>query len=237
MKILFSIVLMVSAALFSNCNRQQKPDYKTSLSAAEFAERIAENPTSIILDVRTPEEFLEGHLQEARNTALNGNDFEQQIKALNKSQPIFVYCLSGGRSSEAADKMRSDGFEHVYELQGGIMKWRAANLPEVANTSTISLGMTKQEFDSLLISDKLVLVDFHADWCAPCKKMKPYLDEISKEMAYKVIVIRINADDHRALCEQLEIDALPVLQLYKNEILIWYNTGYINKADVVKQLL
>lgn len=237
MKILFSIILIASAALFGNCNRQQKLDYKTNLSAAEFAERIAENPNAIVLDVRTPKEFLEGHLQEARNADLNMNDFEQQIKALDKSQPIFVYCLSGGRSSAAADKMRSDGFEQVYELEGGIMKWRAANFPEVANVSSISWGMTKQEFDSLLISDKLVLVDFYADWCAPCKKMKPYLDEIAKEMADKVIVIRINADDHKALCEQLKIDALPVLQLYNKEILVWNNTGYIDKEDVVKQLL
>jgi thioredoxin len=79
-------------------------------------------------------------------------------------------------------------------------------------------------------------VDFYADWCAPCKKMKPYLDEISTEMADKVVVLRINADDNKQLCKDLKIDALPVLHVYKNAVKTWTNVGFIEKADVVKQL-
>jgi thioredoxin 1 len=132
--------------------------------------------------------------------------------------------------------MRSDGFKTVFELDGGIMKWRGANLPETTDNTVASNGMTKLQFDALLNSDKIVLIDFYADWCAPCKKMKPYLDEISKDMADKVLVIRINADDNQALFKELKIDALPVLQLYKNKTLTWTNTGFIDKAEVVKQL-
>jgi thioredoxin-like negative regulator of GroEL len=51
-----------------------------------------------------------------------------------------------------------------------------------------------------------------------------------------VLLIRINADDNQSLCKELRIDALPVLQLYKNKTLIWTNTGFIEKAEVVKQL-
>jgi thioredoxin len=132
--------------------------------------------------------------------------------------------------------MRSEGFKTVYELDGGIMKWRGANLPETTENKVISNGMSKQQFDALLKSDKVMLVDFYADWCAPCKKMKPYLDEISKDMADKVVLIRINADDNQALCKELKIDALPVLQIYKNKNLTWINEGFIEKAEVVKKL-
>ena len=66
--------------------------------------------------------------------------------------------------------------------------------------------------------------------------MKPYLDEISKDMADKVVLIRINADDNQALCKELKIDALPVLQIYKNKNLTWINEGFIEKAEVVKKL-
>jgi len=116
------------------------------------------------------------------------------------------------------------------------MRWRAANLPETTDITTTSSGLTKQQFDNLLVTDKLVLIDYYADWCAPCKKMKPYLDEISRDMADKVVVVRINADESRALCKELKIEAIPVLQIYKNKTLIWANTGFIEKEAVVKQL-
>lgn len=55
-------------------------------------------------------------------------------------------------------------------------------------------------------------------------------------MADKVVLIRINADDNQALCKELKIDALPVLQIYKNKNLTWINEGFIEKAEVVKKL-
>ena len=96
--------------------------------------------------------------------------------------------------------------------------------------------MSRLQFDALINSDKLVLVDFYADWCEPCKKMKPYLDEISNSMSDRISVIRINTDDNQQLCRELNIEALPVLQLYKNKNLTWSNTGYISKEDVLKKL-
>jgi thioredoxin len=234
MRILFSTAL--AALLLNSCNIGQTQNTQTNLSATEFADKIKELPNATIIDVRTPDEFSKGHLVNANNYDWNGDEFEKQIAPLDKSKPIFVYCLSGGRSSSAASKMRSDGFKTVFELDGGIMKWRGANLPETTDNTVTSNGMSKMQFDALLNSDKLVLIDFYADWCAPCKKMKPYLDEISKDMVEKVVVIRINADDNQALCKELKIDALPVLQLYKNKTLTWTNTGFIDKAEVVKQL-
>ena len=130
--------------------------------------------------------------------------------------------------------MRSEGYKEVVELNGGIMKWRAAGLPET--TKTGSAGMSKSQFDLLLNTDQLVLIDFYADWCASCKLMAPYLEELKKEKAGKVTIIRINADDNQALTKDLKVDALPTLQLYKNKTLKWSNTGYISKEEVVKQL-
>lgn len=226
----------VTAFLFNSCSNGQAQNSKTKLSAAEFAEKIKELPAAPLVDVRTPEEFEKGHLLNAKNIDWRNNNFQGQISQLDKSKPVFVYCLSGGRSSAAANQMRSDGFKEVYELDGGIMKWRADNLPETTGTASASTGMTRQKFDELLNSDKLVLVDFYADWCEPCKKMKPYLDEISKDMADKVVVVRINADDNKSLCKELKVDGLPVLQLYKNKTITWTYTGFISKEDVLKQI-
>jgi rhodanese-related sulfurtransferase len=149
---------------------------------------------AVLLDVRTAEEFEKGHLSKALNIDWNGDDFVAKIAPLDKSKPIFIYCLSGARSAAAAAKMRSDGFKTVVELQGGILKWRASNLPETKGDPVKTAGMSQPDFEALLKTEKLVLIDFYADWCAPCKKMAPYLEEIKAEMAEKVSVVRINAD-------------------------------------------
>jgi thioredoxin len=147
-----------------------------------------------------------------------------------------VYCLSGGRSGSAASKMRSDGFKEVYEMNGGMMKWRAANLPETTDNKVNKPGMALADFNKLTQSDKIVLVDFYADWCVPCKKMKPYLDEIASEMATKVQVVRINADDNQELMKALKVDALPVLKVFQKGKETWNNVGFVPKEEVLTHL-
>lgn len=216
-----------------SCSHSQT---QSSLSAKEFAEKIKALPEAPVIDVRTPGEFSSGHLNNAVNYDWNGSQFEQQIKTLDKSKPVFVYCLSGGRSAAAAEKMRADGFREVYEMNGGMMKWRNENLPETTNNQVSSTGMSEQDFQSLLNSDKIILIDFYADWCVPCKKMEPYLNEISKEQKNTVTLIRINVEENQELCEKLGISAIPVLQVYKNKKMTWTNTGFVEKETVLKAL-
>jgi len=231
-----SIILVTVALIFNSCTNGQSSPSGPSIPAVAFSKKITDLPGAPIIDVRTPGEFSQGHLKNAINYDISKIGFENQIASLDKTKPVLVYCLTGSRSTYAVRYMQSIGFKEVYELNGGMMKWRAASLPETTDRTTAATGMSKQQFDNLLITDKLVLVDYYADWCAPCKKMKPYLDEISKDMADKVVVVRINADENKALCKELKIDALPVLQIYKNKTLTWSNTGFIEKEAVVKQL-
>lgn len=221
--------------LLNSCTQAQQTVQKTNVNSAEFLKKINTTDSAVVLDVRTPGEFEKGHLKNAININWNGAEFDNQLATLDKTKPIFVYCLSGGRSKSAADKMRKAGFENVVELAGGIMDWRANNLPEVMLKSG-SKSMSVSEYQAILNSDKLVLVDFYADWCAPCKKMEPYLQKIASEMATKVKLVRIDADEHAQLCKDLKVSGLPVLKLYKNNQLIWENEGYIDEAGVRAQL-
>ena len=235
--ILIAISLTIIALLFAACsNGQTKNNNQTLLEASDFAKKINETPNAVIIDVRTPGEYGQGYLPNAVNMDWKGSDFGKQIATLDKSKPVFVYCQSGGRSASAANKMRSEGFKEVYELKGGIMKWRAANLPEATGNIPAAKGMSRQDFDKIIESDKLVLVDYYAEWCAPCRKMKPYLEEISKDMADKVTVVRINADDNKELLKELKISSLPVLQLYQSKEMKWENNGFIDKDAVVQNI-
>jgi thioredoxin 1 len=185
--------------LFSSCTSGQSTS--TNLLAADFQAKIKETEAPVIIDVRTPEEFAGGFIENAININRNGSDFNSKIAEIDKSKPVFVYCLSGGRSGSAAAQMRSEGFKEVYELNGGMMAWRSAALPETTaqGSAPKSEGMTLEAYNKLINSEKLVLIDFYAEWCGPCKKMAPSLDQISKEMSDKVTIIRIDADKNPGL--------------------------------------
>lgn len=229
---IYRAILIFCLAFFLNaCTKAQT----TSLPATAFQSKISTTDSAVVLDVRTPNEFEKGHLENAINIDWNGSKFDSQLATLDKTKPTFVYCLSGGRSKAAADKMRKAGFEQVIELTGGMIDWRANNLPEVMLKSGAK-SMNISQYQALLTSDKLVLVDFYADWCAPCKKMKPYLEKIAKEMSAQVKLVRIDADEHAQLCKDLKVSGLPVLKLYKNKQLVWEHIGFIEEAAVRQQL-
>lgn len=230
-----TLLLLMVAWLGVGCqsSRQQNTS-KEKLSAKEFSQSLRTTKNPQLIDVRSAEEFSGGHVEHAMNIDWNGTDFQNRIAPLRKSEPVFLYCLSGGRSSAAAASLREQGFEKVYEMPGGMMEWRKEKLPE-AGVARMA-GLSFEQYESLLSADKLTLVDFYADWCGPCKKMEPYLKKLEVELKDKIILVRIDADRNPELCEQLDVTALPTLKLYRNKELTWSNVGYINEAGVRKQL-
>lgn len=239
MKSLFTVITFVvtSIVFSSSCNSSNGVGDNFQLNAQEFSEKITSTPDAVILDVRTPGEFSQGHIQNAINISWNDPTFDGKINNIAKNAPIFIYCLSGSRSMSAANFMRKNGYDKVYELMGGMMKWSMANLP-IATESAISkaTGLSLSDFKNLTRGDKIILVDFYADWCLPCKKMEPFLNEISIENKEMVTLIRINADEQSELCKSLKIDALPYLQIYKNENLLWEKVGFIDKKGIENEI-
>jgi phage shock protein E len=73
----------------------------------------------ILIDVRTPFEYAEGHIEQARNIDVSSPNFSAEVDKLPKDQAIFVYCGIGVRSAKAANILRKKGFKHVYDLDGG----------------------------------------------------------------------------------------------------------------------
>ncbi|MBX2951775.1 MAG: thioredoxin fold domain-containing protein [Leadbetterella sp.] len=215
------------------CSHAQSTD--TKLSAKEFAKKIQSTPDAQVVDVRTPSEFKAGHIKDANNVDISSPEFKSMAATLDKSKPVFVYCLSGGRSSSAAKYLKDEGYTQIYEMTGGMMEWRNNDLPEVKLTVT-SEGMSPAEYEAMLKSGKTVLVDFYAEWCAPCKKMKPYLENITRDMAGKVAVIRIDADQNPRLCKALGVSGLPVLKVYKDGRETWNHTGFIDEAGLRARL-
>lgn len=235
-------LLLLFLSTISSCDGQTSKNIK-SVSAEIFAKKINETSKSQILDVRTPEEFESEKIDNAINANWLGDSFITDVAKLDQSKPVFVYCKSGGRSSKAAAKLAELGFKNIYELQGGILKWNAAGLSTraegeqgEAKPSNKIIGMTSQQYAELLNTDKKVLINFYAKWCAPCKKMAPYLNKMQIDTADKVVIIRLDADENKTLIKEMKIIELPTLLLYENKELKWQNSGYISEEDLKKQL-
>jgi len=86
---------------------------------------------AIILDVRTKEEFEEGHMEGSMNIDFHNASFKEQVEKLDKSRSYVVYCASGGRSMKAAQMMLDMGFEDVHSMSGGITEWAKEGSPIV----------------------------------------------------------------------------------------------------------
>lgn len=93
-------------------------------------------------------------------------------------------------------------------------------------------GTTTEEFNQILLTNKYVLADFYADWCAPCKKLTPVIEEIAGETNDSVTVIRINQDNNKSLFDALKVYELPTLLIYKNQKLIWTGEGVFPKEMI-----
>ena len=101
--------------------------------APDVAAALHTNPPSdlVVLDVRTPEEFSEAHLEGATMVDFYAPDFADQLAALDPEVPYLVYCRSGSRSGQATQMMKELGFSDVANVDGGIVAWLDAGLPVV----------------------------------------------------------------------------------------------------------
>ena len=93
------------------------------IDAATFKARLEEMPDAILVDIRTPQEFNARHMEGAKNIDFYEGSFNDAISKLPRDKPIFIYCHSGNRSGQAGQRMASMGFQHVYDLKGGISRW------------------------------------------------------------------------------------------------------------------
>ncbi|MCC3151574.1 rhodanese-like domain-containing protein [Hymenobacter sp. BT770] len=89
---------------------------------APFAEGLRQ-PGAVLLDVRRPDEFANGHLPGAVNIEVTSPDFAQRIAQLDSTKPTYVYCRSGARSANAAGQLSAAGFAQVSNLLGGVLDW------------------------------------------------------------------------------------------------------------------
>ena len=99
-----------------------------------------------------------------------------------------------------------------------------------------SVKVSPEQFNKIIKENRLVLFDFSATWCGPCKKLKPVIEEIAKEQKGKILVQNIDTDQSAELANQMSINAIPLVILYKDQKAVWTLEGYSDKAGIMAEI-
>lgn len=232
MKMNLYLLLSLAIALTSCAQSPAGKQGTQKLDALGFKSTLESIKNVQLIDVRTREEFASGHLVGSINYDIYLNDFETQLASLDKTQPVMVYCKGGGRSAEACEKLEAMGFRQIYDMSGGIMAWEAKGYATEGMQGSIAKPdkITTVDFDIMKTNSPLLLVDFYAPWCAPCKKMEPILEKLSKEFEGRIKIERINVDDAKTLCRELQVASLPVVTSFRSGKELNRKSGFQDEA-------
>lgn len=226
--------LIIGFLFFVNTVFAQNKD-KYLLSINDFETKLRENSgVAQLVDVRTPEEFMRGHLKRAMNLNFNDDNFEDIVKAkLDKTRPVFVYCFSGRRSTDAAAFLRDLGYKDVYDMAGGFAKWTSSSKPYASDNTTTQpiAAFTLENLDRVVKSNNLVLIDFYADWCGPCKKMNPILNRIADQNK-QVKLLKIDAEKSDNIASVFKVEEIPTYVIIKNGRQVWRGVGEMDEAEL-----
>ena len=126
LKVLSLVILFFG---LTSCLKNQADGVQV-LDVAKYEKKMTQ-PDVQLVDVRTPEEFSEGHLENAINIDVTADDFDAKVASLDKEKPVMVYCKSGGRSARASARLKELGFKTITDLEGGITNWTSEEKPTV----------------------------------------------------------------------------------------------------------
>lgn len=119
---IFTLLVMISLSVMS-CKAQEEKTDITVISIDQAKTILAEDPDAVFLDVRTPGEYKDGHIEGALLMNFFDADFKDQLEALDKEKPVYIYCRSGNRSEKAGKILTEMGFREIYDMEDGYLGW------------------------------------------------------------------------------------------------------------------
>ncbi|MFC1862257.1 rhodanese-like domain-containing protein [Chloroflexota bacterium] len=131
MLLALSVSMVIGVVFMGGCAPTQTQMIEDVSAQEAFAliQNNSNDPDFIIVDVRTPQEFAEGHVEKANNLDFNSETFRDDVNRLDKDKTYLIYCHSGNRSRNALNVMRELDFTKIYHMAGGIIEWTQEGLP------------------------------------------------------------------------------------------------------------
>ena len=126
--VIISLLALVPTGL-AGCGSKATVNNISVADANTLIQKNANNPDFTIIDVRTQGEYQDGHIKDAINIDVDSGSFKTDVSSLDTTKTYLVYCQTGVRSANASAQMVGLGFQHVYNMTGGISDWTAAGYP------------------------------------------------------------------------------------------------------------
>ena len=92
----------------------------------------------------------------------------------------------------------------------------------------------KRSFNEIIDSEIPVLVDFHADWCGPCKMLAPILKQVKDEIGEAVRIVKIDVDKNQFIASKFQVRGVPTMLLFKNGKQLWRQSGVLQKDEIIR---
>jgi len=127
-KLLITLSLLLTLFTIACKNETKTTEQVITVVSPEEMQTLLKLDDVQFVDVRTPKEHSEGYINGSQNIDFKSPTFDTDILKLNKNKPVILYCKSGGRSAKCSRKMKDAGFTKIYDLQGGISKWKHEGL-------------------------------------------------------------------------------------------------------------
>lgn len=240
-QILSSLLLLASISCNSTTTENQVAGENTdaviqtggSITVKAFDQKM-KMPGVQILDVRTAGEYQGGHFNNALQANwLNEAEFVERVQYIDKNKPVLVYCASGVRSEEAMNWMKQNGFADVSNLKGGLSAWHMEGMP--LETKAARAEMSVAAFKASTKTGT-ILVDIGAEWCPPCVKMEPVLQQLQKEKGAQFNLVKVDGGIDLTVMKELRSEGLPTFIVFKSGKEVWRKQGLVDLPTLSKAI-
>jgi phage shock protein E len=205
---------------------------KDILAPEDFAEAIKQGENTILIDLRSVNDFSNGHIFGATHIDFELPTYEWRFAELDTEQNLFIYCKDGKRSKEAAIYLESQGFNSVTVLKGGLRAWLNEGYSLTPEELIPPPELTFEGFSRMLGQEHLVIVNFYLPGDRNCRTVEPVLDELAITYRKKIKILRIDMDHYTYLAAEMGIEYPPTLQLYENGNLCKVLKGVTKKKHI-----
>lgn len=220
----FGVLLFLTACNLNNNQHVLEPaDFKAKVSEANAQ----------ILDIRNETDFKKGHIANAVNISAKSGDFDAQTKQLYPDVPTYIYGYSETEALTAAQTLTALEFKNLFVLKGGINAWSGAGFALEAEKPRKIYESDTIPFEKARMGSKLVMVDFNATWCKPCKLLEPFVHRLHDNRDADVIVYSIDTDQRRDLAMEYQANSIPLLVFIKNNKVLYRSEGFISETELI----